>query len=718
MIQFLNPILLAGLAAVVVPVVLHLLSRSRFRTVEWGAMRFLPGGERKRRQASRLQQWGLLSLRIGLIGILALTLALPVVRAGRAPRQPELAEIILDHSASMGLIENDRSRLDRAKEAALNLLAGLGKNDRAALITTGGGDDPPARATEDLQSIAQQISALGLGRSIARLNVALNQAARLAVADPDRNSKIFIISDRQARSWRGIDNKFAEHWRREFGKSAPSPMLWIPVGGPGAENVAIDSLRLLDPPAIASLPVRIEARVHNYGKTARGPIHLRLMDDQVQLSQAELTLEPGESRAIMLAARFAKPTPAMLAATIDTNDLSSDNTRKCALQVVPRIPVLIISGDQKSGAFRSEADFLRLALQPFGAAENPKSKTSDAAGNPCVVRIISADQWPTTSLNDYRVVVLANVPTFPAEQVRALEQYAYAGGGVIIAPGNLVRADDYNQILYRNGTGILPAMLQPPTSIDAPPTTLLGIDLSHPIFRFLRGSPDPLPQASIARYFPASPNGGDVRVLASYATGLPFLVEGSFGHGHVLLVTTPLDANWSNLPLSNFYLPFVQSSVKHLCAAGMDQYNLSPGKIIAGSFPENAEEQSLRITLPDGRQDICDISRLMNRLEFRYGPVNEPGDYVVEVRAANKTENATFVVHRPAGESNLTALNPAQLKQLQTKLNLRIIDPENAGQSIASFREFAIWPWGIAAVLVLAGVEMTLAGRWGQGRAR
>ena len=39
--QFLNPALLFGLAAVSVPIIIHLLNRRRFRRVPWAAMRFL-----------------------------------------------------------------------------------------------------------------------------------------------------------------------------------------------------------------------------------------------------------------------------------------------------------------------------------------------------------------------------------------------------------------------------------------------------------------------------------------------------------------------------------------------------------------------------------------------------------------------------------------------------------------------------------------------------
>ena len=51
-------------------------------------------------------------------------------------------------------------------------------------------------------------------------------------------------------------------------------------------------------------------------------------------------------------------------------------------------------------------------------------------------------------------------------------------------------------------------------------------------------------------------------------------------------MTTALDADWSTLPLSNFYLPFVQSAVRYLAGGAVPDGNLSPGKVIQLKFDE------------------------------------------------------------------------------------------------------------------------------------
>src|SRR5215468_4242510 len=75
-IGFLNLLMLAGLAAVVIPPIIHLLNRRRFDVVEWGAMQFLEMSQRTRRKVF-IEELLLMLLRMALIAILVLALAAP-----------------------------------------------------------------------------------------------------------------------------------------------------------------------------------------------------------------------------------------------------------------------------------------------------------------------------------------------------------------------------------------------------------------------------------------------------------------------------------------------------------------------------------------------------------------------------------------------------------------------------------------------------------------
>ena len=117
--MLLNPLMLAWLGGAAVPLVLHLLSRSQYRAVPWGAMMFLNGTDAGPQRSAHLKQWVLLLLRMCLVGLLAMALARPVIAskyawvptAGLTTGGPAAVVIILDDSASMGYQSNGKSRL-------------------------------------------------------------------------------------------------------------------------------------------------------------------------------------------------------------------------------------------------------------------------------------------------------------------------------------------------------------------------------------------------------------------------------------------------------------------------------------------------------------------------------------------------------------------------------------------------------------------------------
>src|ERR1051325_2675471 len=119
--SFLNPIMLAGLAAISVPIIIHLLNRRRFQKVVWAAMRFIQASVEKNQKRMRIEDLILLALRCLLLALLALALARPAIlsNAGGVFGQSKVTGvIILDNSQSMGMSDGTATRFDKAKKAA------------------------------------------------------------------------------------------------------------------------------------------------------------------------------------------------------------------------------------------------------------------------------------------------------------------------------------------------------------------------------------------------------------------------------------------------------------------------------------------------------------------------------------------------------------------------------------------------------------------------
>ncbi|HEY7116886.1 MAG TPA: VWA domain-containing protein, partial [Tepidisphaeraceae bacterium] len=612
--MFLNVTMLAGLAGALVPLILHLLSRSRYRTVEWGAMLFLDGAEAHVMQSARLKELAILLLRMALIAALAMALAQPVARGrwGSLARDARVnAVIVLDYSASMQFDENGKARMELARSAVLNVLESL-KDNTAAVVLMGGRDpEQLAQPTTDLQQLAQKVLSLNDPAGQANLEEGLTRALDILDRSAEPTRELYVVCDRQALNWRELEtDAYRARWRGLLGRRAGTQTRFfvIPVGSEKSENLAIESVELVNPPAVTDQSAEVEVRVHNFGRTFRGNVELRVAGRTGTVSVAPESWTP-----LRVPVKFGDAGSKLITATLAGGGLKFDDTMRASIDVIEPIRVLIVSGDERGLALQNESDFLRVALAPRTADARQKGKSvgDQAYGDSCRVDVVPAENWDEDALRKYQVVVLANVPQFSQAQALALEQFAYEGGGVWIAPGSLSRVENYNAQLYRDGAGIMPVKLSAATAEDgSEATTLQGItDFDHPIFRFLKGRPDPIPLVTIGRYFPAEVRGRDARVLAQYASGKPFLVESPAGRGRVLVMTTPLDADWSTLPLSNFYLPFAQSAVRYLTAALLAERNLTPWQPIVARFGPGVNVSKAEIRLPTGEVRTLPVTR-------------------------------------------------------------------------------------------------------------
>jgi hypothetical protein len=215
---------------------------------------------------------------------------------------------------------------------------------------------------------------------------------------------------------------------------------------------------------------------------------------------------------------------------------------------------------------------------------------------------------------------------------------------------------------------------------------------------------------TIGRYFPAVRR-GDATYLGTYGSGDAFLVEGSSGRGRVLLITTPLDADWSTLPLSNFFLPFVQSSVRYLAAGAIPDRNLRPGQPLEASFDASAAARGATLFTPDGGKLDLPVLGFGGRAEVRHADTSRPGRYRLVLRGAKGEQTFHYVMPAPRGESDLTQLTPQRWAELEQDLGMRrleIGDRPIAAALAGPRGGRELWGLALAMVMLLAVAELLI----------
>jgi len=723
---FLNWVMLAGLGGAAVPLVLHMLSRARYRNVAWGAMMFLEGREARQRQSARVRQAVLLGLRMLVVALLAVGLARPIMGgAWGTPGQggPATVVILLDASGSMALEEAGRARFETARAAVLQILVGMRAGDRAALVVLGPGaaqgvDVPFPEPTSDRAALEAFVRDLKEPAGVADVARGLDRAAALLARVDGETHEVYVVADRQAVAWQGVTAAFAARWRERTRAAAPQ-VIAVPVGGDEADNVGIDAVRVMNPPVVRDVPAEVEVKLHNYGRRrASVPLAISLArhagEEGKVARRLTATVLAGETLDVRTTLTFPEPHSHVISARIEGTGLATDDRVDYAVDVSERPKVLILSGDERDppGSLRNEATYLAAALAPFGGGK----------GDLAAVTTRNADDWPT-SLRGNAVVVLANVPQVTPAQARSLEQFVFEGGGLLISPGSLTRSENYNALLYRDGQGVAPAHLDRAEGVEeaaGAPVAVAPDMARHAVLRFV-----PFADAgvTVAQYFPAVPRAG-AAILATYARSAPaepdappapFLIEGTFGRGRALLVTTPLDAEWSNLPWTAAYLPLVQSMARHLATGAAAPRNLAPGEPLVAAL-EDVDEKRIELLTPAGRADAAAL-QLTNlggrRWQVRFADTRTPGAY--RLRASGGDERAAlFIVHAPRAESDLTPVDPARWAEIRRGLNFVQIDAARDVRAAVTHARTGreLWRECIGLVVILAVLETYLAARW------
>ncbi|MFN3486786.1 MAG: BatA domain-containing protein, partial [Planctomycetota bacterium] len=160
---FLNGILLAGAAALAIPVLIHLFHKSRFRVVPWGAMHLLESVLRRNSRRVRLEQLLLLAVRASIPVVLALCMARPVL-TGLAPLLGEARSsvvLLLDDSYSMEAGTGGRTNFQEAQDVAARILEQLPPGSEAAVVPLSGGARPLVEElTTDLERLRGELARL------------------------------------------------------------------------------------------------------------------------------------------------------------------------------------------------------------------------------------------------------------------------------------------------------------------------------------------------------------------------------------------------------------------------------------------------------------------------------------------------------------------------------------------------------------------------------
>jgi hypothetical protein len=197
------PWMLAGLAVLAVPPIIHLLNRRRHDVVDWGAMQFLQVSEVVRRRLL-LEEVLLMLLRMGLLAVLVLALAGPfldvALPAGLGPRPSRDVVLVLDGSATMAAGDElgGPTPLEKAREWARSFVGELSAGDGVALLVAREQVEPVVGTlSSDLAGLRERLDRPVAAAGSAHWPEAVKHAYRVLAASQKRRREIILLGDGQ-----------------------------------------------------------------------------------------------------------------------------------------------------------------------------------------------------------------------------------------------------------------------------------------------------------------------------------------------------------------------------------------------------------------------------------------------------------------------------------------------------------------------------------------
>jgi hypothetical protein len=624
---FLNSAVLAALTLGLLPVLIHILNRQRFKKVDFPTLRFLRELQRQKMRQVRIRQIILLILRTLAVLFLVLALARPVMKssAGILPgaEARTTAVLILDRSASMQTETPDGTRFRQVQTRAQEILSALRDGDEAQIVWA---DEEPAvfpeQPTGQIHLLREAIVEARSAQHGGDLIKAVQRARQIVGGSQNLHKEVYVLSDFSVGAW-----------PEKMPETALLPkdvrLFLMPAGTSSARNVGITQASVTSRIIAPGRPVEVGFTVRNTGDSPATDRIVSVYLSGRRVAQTRVTLAPGETHQQRL--KFVPESPGDQVGSVrieEADDFAADDQRFFVLRVPAQLLVAVVGTDGPARALTA------LALNP---ASDPNAFLD---ARPMTVAELETADWSRLD-----AIILVDAAGFSGSFGARLRSYVEAGKGVLVMAGPQADLRGYSAWLPSLG---LPQTTDLLTS-ESSPIRWKNVDLRHPLFEGLFEQQPPNISPEITRIVKTGPVGSAVEIIST-SSGLPFLLEANVGRGRALLMTSSPDPAWSTLFRSGIFAPLLVSGAAYLSGVGTSgsDFELTAGTPAHIRFQGVPGEERFELR---GEQTLAPaVESAPAGFALRINGLDVPGSY--ELWQGNRRV-ATVAVNVPSRESDL-----------------------------------------------------------------
>lgn len=710
---FLAPFFLLAALAAAIPVILHMIHRQKAKELPFSTLRFLRISMEKTRRKRRIQDVLLMVVRAAVLLLIAAGLSKPTVTSlsSLLGGSNSAVAIILDNSASMGVIDSGKPRFDTARGAVDQILQQLRDGDQVGVFLTGGPAFPEqGKLDRSREGVLTMLGQCAVSYERADLATRVEQA-RKALAETDApNQQIYVITDMQKLSWDGLKKEGEAEPGDEEVKARRVPIIVVDCNREPRPNAAIQGIQIEAPVPVAGLPIKATAEVFNAASIAEKRRLQLYIDDAKEAESPDLNLG-AEGRASH-SFQFTLKRGGLHRGEVrlvgeDGSPL--DDRRFFSLEVDQGIPVAIVTPQRHEIAYLDDSFYVQQALAPTKAGAWALRST-----------VLTAKDLLAEPLSNYAVIYCVNLEAPDSDTAQRLGKYVEGGGNLVWIAGTNMQPDAYNQMNQQAQGQLLPAPLlevRTANSAQGRDSWSVGaLDKKHRALEQLAEPPSLYQSVLVYQHVRMDAKAAPAAwVLARLEDGEPLLVQRKAGRGTVTMLGTSAHVGWTNFPLRPIFLPLLARLTFDL--AGMEQafHSALAGAPLILEFLEESQPLTVEVVPPSGTQN-----RLRTKNEpgqkgqvFRYTDTHDVGFYTLRPLEGAQTKPVAFAVNVDPDESSPVKISPEELKDRFGPTDVFIADnPEDLSGTFKTLREGkSLWTPFLAAVLIVLVFETFLSNR-------
>ena len=674
MFNFINGLVLPLLAAALIPLILHLLSRQKLKTIPFSSIKFLKELQSKRIRQVKIYQILIILIRMLFIIFLVLTFARPTLKSlfsSSVSGAKTTSIILLDNSLSMQSRTSVQSNFEKAKSVLRQVLKSYNEQDRVFIITGNLNSGQPLQFN---YNESFDYSQLKVGNFNLNLNRALIRAGQLFNEFPNFNKELILITDGR------LPAKSVTDSTQNILKHLKAGIFEIDVEGDEPfENLSLDSASVISRLIDLHQPVRIRALVHNQSD-AEKESYLSLFNKHERLAMQLIKIPAHGTKSVELV--FSPNTPGQydLILELDDDPLLADNHYYLTLNIPQEIKILYVYN-------KAQIEIL-AALQAISAKSNLK------------IIPVKISEWLAQPLSEFQLLVFDDPVNLGNAQLAIIRQFLELGKNLIILPGPGSTLTDYNRMinqLTRKKPFIDFVKRQSTDQFFSLKRTSEGLQFLQPVFQNRQAKVN---WPHFYQYFKLRKMG---RVLFEFSNGDPFLqIVKSNVKGQLYLLSAGLSRQWSDFPLKGLFVPFLHQLFALTTFNVEENLQIRIGQPLTITLPQIELSGNFQLIKPDEQKVNIIPEQTDVGLSFSFEGFNRPGHY--KIAGADQILK-TIAVNLDAREWQEPFLN---LKEIRSDVSI-FTARDFSAQTLKKARlGKELWSYFLMLALLMLMIEMWL----------